>query len=58
MEQVIKNEVNSFLSYKNTFGVGLSKNEIYSELKYDYNNSKDIFREVVARLEKINYFRV
>lgn len=55
MNQIINNEVNAFISYKNTFGA-LSKKEVIENIMMDYSKQPQIRIVIMNKLETIKYF--
>ena len=56
MKQIITNEVNAFQSFKNTFGVALSKERIMEELRTDYRDYRNIYPQVMNQLLTNKYY--
>ena len=56
MKQIIRNEVNAFESFKNTFGVSLPKHRVMEELRTDYKDYKAIYPQVMSQLIANKYY--
>ena len=56
MKHIVTNEVNSFESFKNTFGTIFSKERIKEEIRIDYMNYEAIYNQVINKLTINKYF--